>query len=174
MALCLSKRKEADESLEYFNKARAIFEKLVEANPDQTDYKKNLAEIVDRIGFLDYTRLNYAAALKHYKEFQKIGQEILDDVKQGPKPLKIQDMLALSYYNIAVMYRDRADAERSLEASGKAIEYWSKLVDVAPSVMTYKRYLGGPTGRGRGVSINWVATPSAGRGEKGHRVLRST
>ena len=71
-----------------------------------------------------------------------MGQEILDAVKTGPKPLRIQHMLAMSYFNIAVMYRDPKDADRSLEASGKAIEFWTKLVAVAPSVTTYRRTLG--------------------------------
>jgi serine/threonine-protein kinase len=142
MALCLSNRKEIDKSLDYLNQARTIFQDLIKSHPDQIDYKMDLAEIINRIGYLDFTGIHYPAALEHYREFQKLSLEILNAVKKGPKPLKIQDMLALSYFNIAVMYRDRADAERSLEASGKAVEYWSRLVEVAPSVTSYMRDLG--------------------------------
>jgi serine/threonine-protein kinase len=141
VAVCLSNRKEIDESSKYLNQARTIFQKLTESHPDQIDHKMDWAEIVNRIGYLDFKRLNYPAALEHYKEFQKLSQDILDTVKKGPKPLKIQEMLALSYFNIAVMYRDRADAERSLEASGKAIDNWTKLVELAPSVTSFKREL---------------------------------
>jgi serine/threonine-protein kinase len=141
VALCLSKRKEIDESLEYLNEARNIFERLIKSHPNQIEQKLDLAETINRIGFLDFTRRDYPGALEHYKEFQKLSQDILDAVK-GPKPLKIQDQLALSYFNIAVMYRDRAESERSLEASGKAVEHWSRLVEVAPSVTSYKVDLG--------------------------------
>ena len=64
-------------------------------------------------------------------------------MKVGPKPLKFQDMLARSYFNIAAMYREPEDAQRSLDASAKAVEYWSKLVDIAPSVTSYRVDLGG-------------------------------
>jgi tetratricopeptide (TPR) repeat protein len=52
-------------------------------------------------------------------------------------------MLAMSYFNIATMYQEREDAQRSLDASGKAAEYWSRLVDVAPSVTSYQVDLAG-------------------------------
>ena len=55
MVLCLSNRKEVDQSLEYLNRARALFQKLIESYPGQTEYKSDLAEIVNRIGLLDFT-----------------------------------------------------------------------------------------------------------------------
>jgi tetratricopeptide (TPR) repeat protein len=142
MAVYLSYRNEVEASLAYLNRARAILEGLVHSHSDQIDYKKDLAEVVNRIGLVDFTRGDFSTALEHYKEFQKLCLEILGNLKSGPKPLALQDMLARSYFNIAVMYGKRADPERSLEASGKAVEYWSKLVDLAPSVTSYQRDLG--------------------------------
>ena len=105
MGLYLSYRKEVGPSLAHLNRARTILQKLVDAHPDQIDFKKDLAEIINRMGYVDFTRRDYPAALGHYKEFQKLCQEILDAVKVGPKPLKFQDMLARSYFNIATMYQ---------------------------------------------------------------------
>lgn len=142
LGLCLSYRNEVESSLGRLHKCREILQELVKSYPDHIDYKKDLAQCVNRIGFVDFTRRDYPAALKHYEEFQNQCQEILDDVKEGPKPQKILDMLAQSYFNIAVMQSERADAERSLEASEKAAECWSNLVKLAPSVTGYKRDLG--------------------------------
>ena len=143
VGLYLSYRKEVEPSLAHLNRARTILQKLVDSHPDQIDFKKDLAEVVNRMGYVDFTRRDFPAALEHYKEFQKLCLEILEEVKVGPKPLKFQDMLARSYFNIAAMYREPEDAQRSLDASGKAAEYWSKLVDIAPSVTSYQVDLGG-------------------------------
>jgi serine/threonine-protein kinase len=140
-AVYLSYRNEVEQSLKYLDRARKIVEELVQSHPDQIDYQRELAEIINRIGLVDFTRGDFPAALKHYQEFQKLCLAILNDMKVGPKPLILQDMLAQSYFNIAVMYRGQADAERSLEASGEAVKYWSKLVDLAPSVTHYRRDL---------------------------------
>ncbi len=142
MGLCFSLDKRLDESLEYLNQARTIEQRLVDSHPDKVDYKKSLAEIVNRVGFVDFTRRDYPAALRIYQEFQNLCQEILDEVQVGPKPLKIQDLLATSYYNIASMYREQDDAQRSLEASKKAEENWSKLASSHPSVTGYQINLG--------------------------------
>ena len=139
---CFSLAKRVDESLDYLNKARTIQQQLVDSHPDKVDYKKSLAEIVNRVGFVDFTRRDYPAALKIYQEFQKLCQQILDEVQVGPKPLKIQDLLATSYYNIASMYREQEDAQPSLEASKKAEENWSKLAGLHPSVTSYQMNLG--------------------------------
>ena len=142
VALCLTHRKDVVESLKYLNQARTILLTLVASHDDNIEYKKGLAEIVNRMGIIDSTRGDYSAAREHYQEFQQIARDILDDVKAGPKPQNYQDMMARSYFNIAATYPDRKDAQRSLEASGKAAEYWSKLVDVAPSVTSYQVDLG--------------------------------
>ncbi len=110
MALCLSLDKHLDESLEYLNQARTIEQRLVDSYPDKIDYKKSLAEIVNRVGYVDFKRRDYPVAMQTYQEFQKLCQEILGQVQDGPKPLNIQDLLARSYYNIAAMYRMQADA----------------------------------------------------------------
>ena len=142
MALCLSQQREADASLVYLDKARSILQKLVDEHPAQIDYQKDLAEIVNRLGYVDFTRGRYPDALKHYKAFQELCQKILDEVKDGPKPLRIMDMLARSYLNIASMHRTKAEAALALDASKKAVEQWSTLRELAPSVTSYRRDLG--------------------------------
>jgi len=142
MGLCLSLDKRLDDSLKYLNQARTIQQRLVDSHPEKIDYKKSLAEIINRAGYVDYTRRDYPAALRIYQEVQKLCQEILDEVQVGPKPLKIRDLLATSYYNIASMYREQDDARRSLEASKKAQENWSELAGSHPSVTSYQMNLG--------------------------------
>ncbi len=142
MGVCFSVDKRLDDSLKYLNQAQTIQQRLVELHPHKLDYKKSLAEIINRVGYLDYTRRDYPAALRIYQEFQKLCQEILDEVKVGPKPVKIQNLLATSYNNIACMYREQEDAKQSLEASKKAEEYLSRLATSHSSVTGYQVNLG--------------------------------
>ena len=107
-------------------------------HPDKIDYKKSLAEIINRLGYVDSDRGDFPAALRNFQAFQKLCQQILDGVRDGPKPLNIQDLLARSHYNIAAIYRVQADAAQSLEASKKAAENWSKLASSHPSVTSYQ------------------------------------
>ena len=131
-----------DQSLKYLNQARTILQGLVDSHPDKIEYKKRLAEIVNRMGYVDFTRRDYPAALRIYQEFQKLCQEILDEVKVGPKPLKIQDHAGkklLQHCRHVPRSRRCPAVTRGLQ---KAEENWSKLVGSHPSVTSYQMDLG--------------------------------
>lgn len=142
LGLCFSRLDRIDEALQFLNRARGIQEHLVALNPRKIEYKKNLAEIINHVGYLDFTRRDYPAALQVYRQFQKLCREILDELPAGPKPLNILDLLARSHYNIASIERDQGHAELSLEASREAEENWARLAESHPSVNSYQSDLG--------------------------------
>ncbi len=141
MAICFSTDKQPDKCLQYLDKARDIQLKLVERYPGGTEYKKGLAEIINHKGYFYYARGEYSTALSTYKEFQRLCLEILGE-HQGPTPLKMQDMLAKSYYNIAMMYLEQGKPQLSLEALKEAEDYWTRLMNLHPSVTSYRADLG--------------------------------
>jgi serine/threonine-protein kinase len=132
-----SLEKRVEESLGSLNQARAIQEKLVDRFRDKVEYKKSLAETVNRIGYAQFTRRDYPAALKTYEAFQRLCLDVLDH-QPGRKPQNIQDLLARSYFNIATMHRAQENASPALEAAKQAVQWWSRLVDVASSVTDYQ------------------------------------
>ena len=141
MAICFSTDKQPDKCLQYLDKARDIQLRLVERYPGGTEYKKGLAEIINHKGYFYYARGEYSTALSTYKEFQRLCLEILGE-HHGPTPLKMQDMLAKSYYNIAMMYLEQGKPQLSLEALKEAEDYWTRLMNLHPSVTSYRADLG--------------------------------
>lgn len=135
---CHSRSSDVDRSLEFFKRARETQQRLVARHPDKIEYKKSLAETINRLGYVDFTRRDFPGALKTYQEFQKLCEEILSAVTSGPKPLNLQDLLAKSYYNIAAIYRWQEQAEPSLAAAKEAEKHWQRLVDVHGSVTAYQ------------------------------------
>jgi serine/threonine-protein kinase len=142
IGLCLSRLDQFEKSLGFLNQGRAIQDKLVQLSPDNIDYKKGLAEIVNRIGDVDFRRQDFDAGLRTFEEFHKICQEIIDGVKTGPKPLRIQITLATSYYNIGAAYLEQSKLEQSLAAYKKAEEIQSRLASQHSTVVSYQRELG--------------------------------
>ena len=139
---CYSTVEELSQALDYLDRGRTIQEKLVTDYPENMDYEKGLAQIINRLGYVDFKRRDYDKALKTYEEFQKLSLKILEEVKVGPKPVKIQDLLAGSYFNIGVMYFKQNKFEKALEAYQKAKQHQTRLVDQHSSVKSYQNALG--------------------------------
>ena len=57
-------------------------------------YKKRLAEIINALGFVYFKRLDYAEAFRCFEEVQQICQSLLSEIGEGPKPVKLLDLLA--------------------------------------------------------------------------------
>ncbi|QEH36015.1 Serine/threonine-protein kinase PknD [Aquisphaera giovannonii] len=131
-----------EEAMDALHRAREILEALIAAAPgDDLDYKKALAFVIDRMGFVEYHRGRGDAAMRSYGEFQKVCREIFDGVKEGPKPLELQHMLATSYENIGAIRVDQGLRESALRAYREAESYRLRLVELAGSVREYQAAL---------------------------------
>jgi serine/threonine protein kinase len=133
---------QTSKALEFLQMARGRQEKLVTRFPNQTGYKKSLAAIINLIGYVYYQRKDYPAALRTYREFQRLCLELLEQVNDGPKPLDIQNLLAYSYFNIALIYMAQGETQSALDSYDEARKQWSRMVETHPSVRKFQADLG--------------------------------
>ena len=108
-----------DESLAIFRKARAIQQGLINLHPEKIAYKQSLAEILNVIGFAQYTRKDNADALKTFHEVQDICQALLTDISSGSKPTRLLNLLALQH-NIGSIHKENGAIEEALAFFEKA------------------------------------------------------
>ncbi|MFI5460821.1 MAG: protein kinase, partial [Isosphaerales bacterium] len=131
-----------DPGLDMLEKAKATQQRLINRYPGQSVYPKKLAEIINSLGVLHFERKDYPAALQSFQEVQSLCQSLLEDVSDGPKPLRILDLLAISYYNIATIELQKGQLDAALQSFERSLEYRAALVDAHPSVTEFQERLG--------------------------------
>ncbi len=141
MAICYSKDHQPEKCLQFLDKASAIQLRLIKDHPEQMEYKRGLARITNDKGYFYYERGEYSKALTEYNQFQRLCLDILNE-HPSPTPLKLQNMLAMSYYNIATMHFQEGKLQLALEPLKQAEEYWTRLMNLHPSVTSYRFDLG--------------------------------
>jgi tetratricopeptide (TPR) repeat protein len=68
--------------------------------------------------------------------------ELLEQVNDGPKPLDLQNLLAYSYFNIALNYMAQGETQSALDSYEEARKHWSRMVETHPSVRKFQADLG--------------------------------
>ncbi len=131
-----------DEALAMLQKAKAIRQQLIERSPDDTGYQRSLAEVINDMGYVFHKRHDYPAALQAFQEVQEICQSLLKRIQIGPKPVKILDWLARSYYNMATIQLKENQKEQALRSFEQSLYYRSALVGAHPSVTNFREDLG--------------------------------
>ena len=126
------------EALQSYKTARAIRQKLADANPSITQYQRDLAATDVNIGLLFSNTGKPAEALRAYEPAKSIQQRLAD---ANPSDTEVQRELALSHNNIGIILMESgksAEAQRSYEAA-RAIR--QKLADANPSVTLFQQDL---------------------------------
>jgi serine/threonine-protein kinase len=131
-----------DQGLSSLEKAIAIQQRLTAQFPSEAKYRQRLAEMTNVLGFVYGRRLDNADAIRCFEEVQKICQSLLDHVTDGPKPVKLLDLLALSHYNIATIRVTSGQFDLALESLRKSLEYRSELATAHPSVTRFRENVG--------------------------------
>src|SRR5262249_2838942 len=131
-----------DQGLGMLERAKAIQQRLLERSPGNVGYRKKLAEIINALGFTYFKRLDYAAALLSFQEVVRICRALIEEITVGPKPVRLLDLLALGYYNIASIELQGNHLEAALRSSERSLEYRSALVAAHPSVTNFQENLG--------------------------------
>ena len=90
LAICFSDDQQPEKCLQYLEKARDIQLRLVEGHPDDMEYKKGLAEILNHKGYFYFARGEYSTAISTYKEFQRLCLEILRE-HPSPAPAEVAE-----------------------------------------------------------------------------------
>ncbi len=134
--------KSLDQALSTLEKARTIQERLIARLPGRTADQQLLAEIFLATGTLFYERHDDSAALRSFQESQRICRLLLDGISTGPRPVRLLDLLAISYYNIATIQRNDGHNEEASRSFGRSLEYRSALVEAHPSVSQFRHQLG--------------------------------
>jgi len=130
------------ESLVLLEKAEAIEKNLINRYPDQLANQKSLAEITNILGYAYYKLGNNDEALKKFAEVQRVCLTVLEQVKVGPKPLWLLNLLALSHFNVGSIHEEKRELEDAIKSFERALDYRSALVDSHPSVTEYQQKLG--------------------------------
>ena len=74
---------------------------------------------------------------------QEICESLLKQIPYGPKPVRILDWLARSYYNMATIQVRLDQNEEALRSFEQSLHYRSALVAAHPSVISFQQDLGG-------------------------------
>jgi len=138
--------KTPDQGLGMLERAKMINERLIARVPGRAADQERLAEIINEMGRVFFNRLDYPQALNAFQEVQGICQALLESVTDGPKPVRILSLLAISHYNIASIERENGRLKEALQSFERSLEYRSTLVDAHPSVIGFREQLGSNLG----------------------------
>jgi serine/threonine-protein kinase len=137
-----AKLESPDQALDMLQKAKAIRQQLIERSPQDFAYQRSLAEVINEQGYVFYKRHDYPAALQAFQEMQEICQSLLKQIQIGPKPVKILEWLARSYYNMATIQLNQNQKEQALRSLEQSVYYQSALAETHSSVTTFRADLG--------------------------------
>ena len=132
----------ADSGLQILEKAKKIQQTLIGRSPTDQVYKKRMAEIINALGFVYYKRLDYANESRCFEDVQQICQSLLAEIGDGPKPVRLLDLLGIAQYNMAAIQEVNGQYDKGLELSEKSLAKRAALVAAHQSVMNYQENLG--------------------------------
>lgn len=125
------------EALAAYQKALAIWEKLVREHPKVTDYQSNLAEIYAHLaGFYGGSRVGKSLEAVAAQKQALATRERL--VRENPNVTKFQRKLALSYRNLAGRYERLGQMAEAIAAYESALAIWERLVRASPDVAEHQ------------------------------------
>jgi tetratricopeptide (TPR) repeat protein len=130
-------RKPAD-ALVYLERARAVQERVVAAEPDNSLYLRILSECSSLIGLVQLELGRPASALIALDRSQAILRKL---VEKDPNVTMFQDFLAGNLGNIGIAHARVGDRQKSLKAYTASRLILEKLVAGDPSAVKYQRDL---------------------------------
>jgi tetratricopeptide (TPR) repeat protein len=131
-----------ERGLDMLEPAKMIQERLILPFAGRAEYERKLAEIINALGITYFRRLDYPRALESYQQVRVICQSLVDRVTDGPKPVRLLDLLAISHYNIATIQHQQGQLEAALRSFESSLEYRTALVEAHPSVTDFQELLG--------------------------------
>ncbi len=131
-----------DSGLEILEKAKKLQQALMNRFPANTVYRKRMAEIINALSFVYSQRFDYTNASRCFEEVQQICQSLLSEIGEGPKPVRLLDLMALAQYNMAEIHEENRKFAAALELSEKSLANRRALVAAHSSVTSYQENLG--------------------------------
>jgi serine/threonine-protein kinase len=131
-----------EQGLDMLERAKMIQERLIRQYPGRAEYERKLAEIINDLGITYFRRLDYPKALESYRQVRDICQSLVDRTTDGPKPVRLLDLLAISHYNIATIQHQEGQIEAALRSFESSLQYRTALAEAHPSVTDFQGLLG--------------------------------
>jgi serine/threonine-protein kinase len=131
----LGRHEQADAA---YTQARAIFEQIGDAYPQEPDYQKELAQTLHSQGafYRDLNRNELAEQL--FLRALEIRQRLMATY---PEDASSQQGLGRTYHNLALLYSETGRNEEAEQANEQARTIFQRLVDAHPDVADYERAL---------------------------------
>jgi tetratricopeptide (TPR) repeat protein len=116
----------------------AINQKLVDANPNVTEFQQELASNYSNLGFCQFSAGHPAEALESLQRCMTLLKNLVND---NPPVTRFQSNLALIYSNIAGLHSASGQFPAALESYKRALPIVQKLVADNPTVLRYQMLL---------------------------------
>ena len=127
------------------NKAKELFEEdlkisklLGEQNPDNVEFKNNLAIAYERIGNIHKQKGNGEKAFEAFQEYFNLQREL---VESNPDNVEFKNGLAIAYSNIGDIHQQKGNWEKAFEAFQKYFTLRKELVESNPNNVQFKNGL---------------------------------
>ncbi len=129
-----------DSSLHYFLKETQLFDRLHKAYPTDPYLQNSLTVSYSKLATL-YLDLGLTDAGANYlNEMVYLAEDLYESY---PDNLHFKNWVALSYAKMGGLYRDHVwDYKKAVSYYDRAIQLWREIVQAAPDVAEYRRYLG--------------------------------
>jgi tetratricopeptide (TPR) repeat protein len=127
-------------ALDTLQRARKIWEKLVDENPDSVGFQNDLAGLHNLIGIVQTAGDLYDDALASFRRARLLWQNLTRD---NPENANYRSDLALTYGNAAEVYRRRRQPREALREQREALEIFQQLVREHPEGLSFQHDLAG-------------------------------
>ena len=132
----------ADHGLDMLEKAKAIQQLLIGPGPGESGRRERLAEMINALGFVYFKRSDFPAAIRCFHQVQEICVSLTSEITDGPVPVKLLSLLALSHYNVATIRVIDKQLDKAFESFEKSLEYRRTLADTHRSMTSFRENLG--------------------------------
>jgi serine/threonine-protein kinase len=123
------------DALRAYEKARAIYQRLVERRPDVAEYQRELAGTCHNLGLLQVALGRRAAARRSYERARDIGERL---VARHPKAAAYRRYLAATYDSLGLLCSEEAKPAGALRSWQRARDLYRKLAADHPGVSQYR------------------------------------
>jgi eukaryotic-like serine/threonine-protein kinase len=136
------KLESGDLGLDMLGKATAIQQQMIGHGRGDFARRVRLAEMINALGFVYFKRNDFPAAIRCFHQVQELCVSLTGEITEGPVPVKLLSLLALSHYNVATMLVIDKQLDKAFESFEKSLEYRRALVDTHRSVSSFRENLG--------------------------------
>jgi tetratricopeptide (TPR) repeat protein len=128
-----------DKALEFYQNYNQLELELYQEYPNTVEFKNNLAISYSKLGETQAVLGKLDKALEFYEKSNQLKKELHNDY---PKQVEFKNNLAVSFTKLGVFYTEyQPDSAKARTCFKEAKVLWEALVEQAPGILEYQRYL---------------------------------